>query len=173
MPAAQLVACVVLGYAYVTIDELWYMPNTANLGTYSLDGFGVSIIALAVAGVIGLTRPKLAVTATAVAGGIGLFLLAWGYFALGNESMNSDPAFRDAWRVFLYGGLAVAVLTVVDLARRRLLEGPVGWHRPSWRRSALLGVGTVLAIAAVALDIDDVSGLDVQRARSSSSHSWR
>jgi hypothetical protein len=155
VPAAQLVAGAVLGYAYVTIDELWYMPNTANLGTYSLDGFGVSIVALAVAGLIGLTRPKLAVTATAVAGGIGLFFLAWGYFALGNDSMSSDPAFRGAWRVFLYVGLAVAVLTVVDLARRRMLEGPVGWQRPSWRRSALLGVGTVLAIAAVALDIDN------------------
>ena len=91
MPAAQLVACVVLGYAYVTIDELWYMPNWANLGTYSLDGFGVSIIALAVAGVIGLTRPKLAVTATAVAGGIGLFFLAWGYFALGNDVDEQRP----------------------------------------------------------------------------------
>ncbi len=31
-----------------------------NLGTYSLDGFGVSIVTLALAGVIGLTRPKLA-----------------------------------------------------------------------------------------------------------------
>jgi hypothetical protein len=155
VPAAQLVACIGLGYAYVTIDELWYMPNRANLGTYSLDGFGLSIITLAVAGVLGLTRPKLAVTATAVAGGIGLFFLAWGYFALGNDSMNSDPAFRDAWRVFLYGGLAVAVLTVVDLARRRMFEGPVGWQRPSWRRTVLLGIGTVLAIAAVALDIDD------------------
>jgi hypothetical protein len=155
VPAAQLVACVGLGYAYVTLDELWYMPNTANLGTYSLDGFGVSIVALAVAGVIGLTRPKLAVTATAVAGGIGLFFLAWGYFALGNDSMGSDPAFRGTWRVFLYVGLAVAVLSVVDLARRRMLEGPGGWQRPSWRRSAFLGVGTVLAIAAVALDIDD------------------
>jgi hypothetical protein len=155
VPAAQLVASVALGYAYVSLDELWYMPNRANLGTYSVDGFGVSIIALAVAGLVGLTRPKLAVTATAVAGGIGLFFLAWGYFALGNDSMNSDPPFRDAWRAFLYVGLAVAVLTVVDLARRRMLEGPVGWRRPSWRRSAWLGVGTVLAIAAVALDIDD------------------
>ena len=155
MPAAQLVACVGLGYAYVTIKELWYMPNTANLGTYSLDGFGVSIVALAAASIVGLTRPKLAVTATAVAGGIGLFFLAWGYFALGNDSMKSEPAFRDAWRVFLYVGLAVAVLTVVDLARRRMLEGPVGWQRPSWRRSALLVVGTVLAIAAIALDIND------------------
>ncbi len=155
MPAAQLVACAVLGYAYVTIDRLWYLPNSANLGTYSLDGFGVSIIALAVAGVIGLTRPKLAVTATSVAGGIGLFFLTWGYFALGNDSMNSDPAFRGAWRVFLYTGLAVAVLTVVDLARRRMLEGPVGWRRPAWRLTALLGVGTALAVAAVAGDIDD------------------
>ncbi len=49
VPAAQLVACAVLGYAYVTIDRLWYLPNSSNLGTYSLDGFGVSIIALAVA----------------------------------------------------------------------------------------------------------------------------
>ena len=157
VPAAQLVACAVLGYAYVTIDELWYMPNTANLGTYSLDGFGVSIIALGVAGVVGLTRPTLAVTATAVAGGIGLFFLAWGYLALGVDEMNSDPAFRGAWRVFLYVGLAVAVLTVVDLARRRMLEGPVGWQRPSWRRTALLAVGTVLAVAAVALDVDGVA----------------
>ena len=47
------------------------------------------------------------------------------------------------------------MLTVVDLARRRMLEGPVDWHRPAWRRSALLGVGTVLAVAAVAGDIDD------------------
>jgi hypothetical protein len=155
VPTAQLVASAVLGYAYVTIDRLWYLPNSANLGTYSLDGFGVSIIALAVAGVIGLTRPKLAVTATSVAGGIGLFFLAWGYFALGNVSMNSDPAFRGAWRVFLYVGLAVAALTVVDLARRRLLEGSVEWQRPGWRRTTLLGVGTVLAVAAVAGDIDN------------------
>jgi hypothetical protein len=155
VPAAQLVACAVLGYAYVTIDRLWYLPNSENLGTYSLDGFGVSITALAGAGVVGLTRPKLAVTATSVAGGIGLFFLAWGYFALGNDSMNSDPAFRGAWRVFLYVGLAVAVLTVVDLARRRMLEGPVDWHRPAWRRTALLGVGTALAVAAVAGDIDN------------------
>jgi hypothetical protein len=157
VPAAQLAACAVLGYAYVTIDELWYMPNTANLGTYSLDGFGVSIIALGVAGVVGLTRPTLAATATAVAGGIGLFFLAWGYLALGVDEMNSDPAFRGAWRVFLYVGLAVAVLTVVDLARRRMLEGPVSWQRPSWRRTALLAVGTVLAVAAVALDVDGVA----------------
>jgi hypothetical protein len=155
VPTAQLVASAVLGYAYVTIDRLWYLPNSANLGTYSLDGFGVSIIALAVAGVIGLTRPKLAVTATSVAGGIGLFFLTWGYFALGNDSMNSDPAFRGAWRVFLYVGLAVAALTVVDLARRRLLEGSVDWQRPGWRRTTLLGVGTVLAVAAVAGDIDN------------------
>ena len=157
VPAAQLVACAVLGYAYVTVDELWYMPNTANLGTYSLDGFGVSIVALGVAGVVGLTRPTLAATATAVAGGIGLFLLAWGYLALGVDEMTSDPAFRGAWRVFLYVGLAVAVLTVVDLAQRRMLEGPVSWQRPSWRRTALLAVGTVLAVAAVALDVDGVA----------------
>ena len=155
VPAAQLVACAVLGYAYVTIDRLWYLPNSSNLGAYSLDGFGVSIIALGVAAAVGLTRPKLAVIATAVAGGIGLFFLAGGYFALGNDSMNSDPAFRGAWRVFLYLGLAVAVLTVVDLARRRMLEGPVDWQRPAWRRTALLGVGTALAIAAVAGDIDN------------------
>jgi hypothetical protein len=165
VPAAQLVAGALLGYAYVTIDRLWYMPNSENLGTYSLDGFGVSIIALAAASIVGLTRPKLAATATAVSGGIGLFFLAWGYLALGVDSMNSDPAFRDAWRVFLYVGLAVAVLSVVDLARRRMLEGPVDWQRPSWRRTALLGVGTVLAVAAVALDIDDQAvwtGTDAQ-----------
>jgi hypothetical protein len=150
----QVAAAIALGAAYVTLDGLWYLPNSANLSTYSLDGFGLAILAIAAAGVIGLTRPRLAAAASAVAVGLGLFLTSWSYVALGNESMRSDPAFSTTWRVFLYVGLAVAAVGVVDLARREAFDGPIGWHRPSWPQTALLVAGTLLGAASLALDVD-------------------
>jgi len=155
VPACQVAAAIALGWAYVTLDRLWYQPNSENLSTYALDGFGLAILAIAAAGVIGLTRPRLAAAASAAAVGLGLFLTSWSYVALGSESMRTDPAFSTTWRVFLYVGLAVAAAGVVDLARRRAFDGPVGWHRPSWRQTALLVPGSLLGVAALALDVDD------------------
>jgi hypothetical protein len=154
VPVAQLAAGGLLGWAYVDLNQLWYMPNDSNLDPYSLDGFGVAIAALLAACVVAITRPALRATATAVAGGVGLFLVTWGYFALGVDEMNSDPAYRDPWRGFLYLGLLVVALSVVDLARRHLLDGPVRWHRPPWRQTALLAAGTVLGVVALALEVD-------------------
>jgi hypothetical protein len=154
VPVAQLAAGGLLGWAYVDLGQLWYMPNDSNLDPYSLDGFGVAIAVLLAACVVAITRPRLSAAATAVAGAVGLFLVTWGYFALGVDEMNSDPSFRDSWRGFLYLGLLVVALSVVDLARRHLLDGPVRWHRPRWQQTALLGAGTVLGVVALALDVD-------------------
>jgi hypothetical protein len=154
VPAGLLVAAVGLGWAYVTLDRLWYLPNSSNLPTYVLDGFGLSILAIAATGVLSLAWPRLAAAASAAAAGLGLFLASWGYVALGNDSMRSDPAFRNNWRVLLYVGLAVAAVGVVDLARRQVLDGPVAWHRPPWRQTALLVAGTLLGVAALGLDVD-------------------
>jgi hypothetical protein len=154
LPAVQLAAGGLLAWAYVDLEQLWYMPNDSNLDPYSLDGFGVAIAGLLVACVVAITRPRLSATATAIAGSVGLFLVTWGYFALGVDEMNSDPSFRDSWRGFLYLGLLVVALSIVDLARRRLLDGPVRWHRPPWRQTALLGTGTILGVAALALEVD-------------------
>jgi hypothetical protein len=154
VPTAQLAAGGLLAWAYVDLQQLWYMPNDSNLDPYSLDGFGLAIAALLAACLVAITRPRLSATATAVAGGVGLFLVTWGYFALGVDEMNSDPSFRDPWRGFLYLGLLVVVLSVVDLARRHLLDGPVRWHRPPWQQTALLGAGTVLGLVALALEVD-------------------
>jgi hypothetical protein len=163
VPAAQLVACAVLGFAYVTIDRLWYLPNSSNLGTYSLDG--VRCVDHRPRGGRGRRahpaeagRPR----------DLGrrrdrTVLPRVGVLRAGQRLDEQRPGLPRRLAGLPVLGLAVAVLTVVDLARRRMLEGPVDWHRPAWRRTALLGVGTALAVAAVAGGHRQPSSLDLHR----------
>jgi hypothetical protein len=150
------VAAVAWGVLYWRIEYLWFLPNSSNLPSAPLDGFGLGIAAFVVLVGASLIWPPVSTVALGVATALSVLFLTWAVILLGIPGVSENDAVSPTWYGLILLGVGTLIVVLVELGHRGLLRGGRGWRRPTEVQIILLAIGGALVCIAATLDIDGV-----------------